>query len=125
MIQAVRSWVSLVAVAVVVALYGFSTPALAHGGHNASPAAQATHITGEAHDVGKVQSNSVEAANHSHQDGAKSDAATCCGLSCMFAAPQFDPQVFIVELLHSSLLVPLQPELLGRGQTRLDRPPTS
>lgn len=124
MIQDVRSWLLLLAVAFVVTLYGFATPALAHGGHNASPAAQATQTT-DAHDVVKVQSNKAEVANHTHQDGTKSDAATCCGLSCIFAAPQYDPQLLIVELPHSSLLVPPQSELRGRGPTRLDRPPTA
>ena len=125
MMQAVRSRILLAAVAIVVALYGFATPALAHGGHNALPAAQAAHTTNYSHDVGKLQSNDVEVANHIDQDGAKSDAATCCGLSCMMAVPQYEPQLLIIELHHSSVLPPLHPELRGRGPARLDRPPTA
>lgn len=123
--QAVRSWLLLVAVAVVVALSGFATPALAHGGHSALPTAQAAQTTNYSHDIGKSQGHQAEIANHAHQDGAKSDAATCCGLSCMFAAPQYDPQFLIIELPNSSLLGPMQRELLGRGPARLDRPPTA
>ena len=125
MIQAVRNWLLLVAVGIVVALFGFSTPALAHGGHHASPAVQATPATTDAHDLGKVQSNNAEVASYSHQGRVKSDVAACCGLSCMFAAPQYDPQPLNVELPRSSLFVPLQPELFGRGPSRLDRPPTA
>ena len=125
MIQAVRRALLLIAVAVVVTLYGFASPALAHGGHHASQAAQATQTTHNHKDVGKLQSKNAEVANHTHQNGGKSGAATCCGLSCMFAAPQYQPQLLNVELPHSPLVVPLQPELLGRGPARLDRPPTA
>jgi hypothetical protein len=124
MMQAVRSTILFAAVAIVVTLYGFATPALAHGGHNALPAAQAAHTTNYSHDVGTIQSTNAEVANM-HQDGAKSDVATCCGLSCMLAVPQYDPQLLIIELHHSSLLPPLHPKLLGRGPARLDRPPTA
>jgi hypothetical protein len=120
MIQAVRSWVLLVAV---VALCGLATPAFAHGGHYGQ--AQATHTTTDPDNIGKLQNDKAEVASHTHQEGAKSDAATCCGLSCMFAAPPYDPQLLILELPNSSLLVPLQPELLGRSSTRLDRPPAA
>lgn len=125
MMQAVRSWLLLVAVAIVVALFGFATPALAHGGHSALPAAQAAHTKNYSQDVAKLQSNKAEIANPAHQDGAKSDAAICCGLSCMFAAPRYDQQLLIIALPHSSLLPPLHPKLLGRGPARLDRPPTT
>ena len=124
MIQAVRSWVLWVAVAGVVALCGLATPAFAHGGDHGLQA-QATHTTTDPHNIGKRQSTKAEVASHTHQDGAKSDAATCCGLSCMFAAPPYDPQLLILELPNSSLLAPLQPELLGRSSTRLDRPPAA
>jgi hypothetical protein len=120
----VRSRILLAAVALVVALYGFATPALAHGGHNALPAAQAAHTTkADVHDVGNAQTSIAENAGQMQQDGATE--TICCGLSCMMAVPQYDPQLLIIELHHSSFLRPLHPELRGRDPARLDRPPTA
>ena len=124
MMQVVRSWFLFAAVALVAALYGFAPPALAHGGHSASPAAQAAPVTkANLHDVGNVQASIAEAAGQVQQDGATD--TICCGLSCMMAVPQYDPQLLIIELHHSSFLPPLHPELRGRGPARLDRPPTA
>jgi hypothetical protein len=125
MMQVVRSWLLLSAVAIVAALYGFATPALAHGAHNSSPAAQAAHVTkANKHDVGNSQSSIAEVATHI-QDSRGTPEIACCGVLCMAAAPQNDPHVLIIESNHSSSLPPLHPELLGRGPARLDRPPTA
>jgi hypothetical protein len=124
MIQAVRSWLLLMAVTLVVAFSGFATPALAHGGHGTPPAAPAAQTTNHAHDLGKLQIISAEVSSDTKSAGAKAGAATCCGVSCMFAAPQYVPQSLIIALRHSSILPRLQSELLGRGPARLDRPPT-
>jgi hypothetical protein len=123
MMQVVRSWFLLAAVAIAAALYGFATPALAHGGHNVSAAAQAAHTAKAVeHDVGNVQASIAEAAGQMQQDGATD--TICCGLSCMLAVPQYDPHLLIIELRHFSFLPPFHRELRGRGPARLDRPPT-
>jgi hypothetical protein len=122
--QVVRNWLLLVAVTLVVALCGFATPTLAHGGHSAVPAEQATHTPkANLHDVADVKASVAEAAGQMQQDDASD--TLCCGLSCMMAVPQYDPQLLIVELQQSSFLPPLHPELRGRGPARLDRPPTT
>ncbi len=124
MMQAVRSTILLAAVAIVAALYGFATPALAHGAHSSSPAVQAADTPkANVHETGDAQASIAEAAGQMQQDGATD--TICCGLSCMLAVPQYDPQLLIIELRHSSFLPPLHSELRGRGPARLDRPPTA
>jgi hypothetical protein len=124
MMQLVQSRFLFAIVAIVVAVYGFATPAQAHGTHNSAPVAQASHTANtHAHDAGELHADVAEMRGQT-QDNGKADTAKCCGLSCMTAVPQHNPQLFIIELHHSAILAPLQPELSGRGPARLDRPPS-
>jgi hypothetical protein len=126
MMHLVRSQLLLAAVAIAAALYGFATPALAHGGHNALPVAHTSQQPQtKAPDTGKLQANgAAEIGNETHHNNDQAGTTTCCGLSCMTAVPQHNAELLIVTLYPSPVLPPLQPELLGRGPNRLDRPPT-
>jgi hypothetical protein len=124
MMRFVRGQLLLAAVAVAAALYGFATPALAHGGHNALPIAHASAQTDNTNERDVATHQAAETSSQAHHNGGNTGTTTCCGLSCMTAVPEHDPQLSIIALHRSPIVLPLQPALLGRGPNRLDRPPT-